>query len=127
VICDARMVSDVQAVVPRRTPEARSHIRNGSLEARMGRRSAVFEPVDTACDDVALLAFTSGTTAIRRQPCTFIVTSRHGERRGRHVLETSPDDIYIGSPRSVSPLGSCPAGLPAALSRQRGAGGATLC
>ncbi len=103
VICDARMVSDVQAVVA--ATDRLKHVLtygNGSLEARMGRRSAVFEPVDTACDDVALLAFTSGTTGNPKATMHFhrdiLVMA---DVVGRHVLETSPDDIYIGSP----PLG----------------------
>jgi 2-aminobenzoate-CoA ligase len=58
--------------------------------------------VDTAADDVCLLAFTSGTTG---QPKACAHFHRDvlamADVVGRHLLETSPDDVYAGSP----PLG----------------------
>ncbi|MBL8350851.1 MAG: AMP-binding protein [Burkholderiaceae bacterium] len=70
-----------------------------SLEARMARQSDRFAAVDTAADDICLLAFTSGTTG---QP----KATMHGHRDvmaacvcfPRHVLRAGADDVFIGSP-----------------------------
>lgn len=76
--------------------------RSGELEARMARQSASFRSVDTFCEDVCLLAFTSGTTGRPKATLHFHrdVLAMH-DVVGRHVLETSARDIYVGSP----PLG----------------------
>jgi 2-aminobenzoate-CoA ligase len=75
---------------------------NGDLEARMAAASDRFVNVDTAADDVCLLAFTSGTTG---QPKACAHFHRDvlamADVVGRHLLQTSPGDVYAGSP----PLG----------------------
>jgi 2-aminobenzoate-CoA ligase len=73
-----------------------------SLETRMARQSVMFTPADTAADDTALIAFTSGTTG---QP----KATMHFHRDVMAICDTFPksvvkmreDDICIGSP----PLG----------------------
>ena len=75
---------------------------NGDLETRMARQSPSFAPVDTAADDVALLAFTSGTSGIPKATMHFHRDALvMADVVGRHLLETAPTDVYIGSP----PLG----------------------
>jgi 2-aminobenzoate-CoA ligase len=68
----------------------------------MDRQSTRFDNVDTARDDVCLLAFTSGTTG---QPKATMHFHRDvlamADVVARHLLETAPDDVYVGSP----PLG----------------------
>ncbi len=75
---------------------------NGDLEGRVAAASDRFDNVDTAADDVCLLAFTSGTTG---QPKACMHFHRDvlamADVVGRHLLATSPDDVYAGSP----PLG----------------------
>ena len=75
---------------------------DGDLEGRMAATADRFTNVDTASDDVCLLAFTSGTTG-RPKACAHFHRDvlAMADVVARHLLETGPDDIYIGSP----PLG----------------------
>ncbi len=70
-----------------------------SLEARAAAKPGLFAPCPTAADDIALLAFTSGTTGKPKAPVT---THREVlamcETWPRHVLRATPDDIVMGSP-----------------------------
>jgi 2-aminobenzoate-CoA ligase len=75
---------------------------DGNLETRMARAPDHYVNVDTASDDVCLLAFTSGTTG---QPKACMHFHRDvlamADVVARHLLHTGPDDVYTGSP----PLG----------------------
>ena len=74
----------------------------GDLEARMARKSSAFTNTPTASDDVALLAFTSGTTGDPKATMHFHRdVLAMADTVARHLLRTSPDDLYVGSP----PLG----------------------
>jgi 2-aminobenzoate-CoA ligase len=70
-----------------------------SLEARMDRKHAHFENVDTAADDVAIIAFTSGTTGTPKAAMHYhrdlIATC---ETYGKRVLQPKRDDLFCGSP-----------------------------
>ncbi len=72
------------------------------LSASASSNSDEFKNVDTSCDDVCLLAFTSGTTG---QPKATMHFHRDvlamADVVGRHLLQTQPEDRYVGSP----PLG----------------------
>ncbi len=70
-----------------------------ALEARMARKTDAFSAVKTAADDVALIAFTSGTTGTGKGTMHFhrdvmAVTDCFP----RYVLRPDPDDIFCGSP-----------------------------
>jgi 2-aminobenzoate-CoA ligase len=70
-----------------------------ALERRMRGRPAHFANADTAADDVALVAFTSGTTGRGKGTMHF-----HRDVLAvcdcfpRHVLRPEPDDVFCGSP-----------------------------
>ncbi len=73
-----------------------------SLEALMRNRPASSDAVPTAATDIALLAFTSGTTGT---PKAAMHTHRDVlavcDTFSRHILQPTPEDVFTGSP----PLG----------------------
>lgn len=106
-LCDAKLQAELQAAWQADPACATAHLllfndeacNAGSLEVRASAQSGQAAPCLTAAGDIALLAFTSGTTGSPKA-----AAHSHGdvlaacETWPRHVLRASPDDIVVGSP-----------------------------
>ncbi|MGZ5195635.1 MAG: AMP-binding protein [Ramlibacter sp.] len=71
----------------------------GSLAVRSAQKDGGFAPCPTSADDIAMMAFTSGTTG---KPKAAVHTHRDVlaacECWPRHVLRATPDDVVVGTP-----------------------------
>ncbi|MGI8576592.1 MAG: AMP-binding protein [Nocardioidaceae bacterium] len=75
----------------------------GDADDDLTRRAALhpdtFTNVETAADDVALLAFTSGTTGRPKATMHFHRdVLANADTFSRHVLKPRPDDVFTGTP-----------------------------
>jgi 2-aminobenzoate-CoA ligase len=103
-LCDAELLPELRAAQDQREVLKTIVAFNlgnepGSLEALATAKTGQFVPCPTAADDIALMAFTSGTTG---KPKAAVHTHRDVlaacEAWPRHVLRAQPEDIVIGSP-----------------------------
>lgn len=110
-LCDAALLTELQAaqegsglktIVP-------FNLMNepGSLAVLSSVKDGHFPPCLCSADDIAMMAFTSGTTG---SPKAAVHSHRDilaaCEAWPRHVLRAQPEDIVVGSPPWRSPLAS---------------------
>jgi 2-aminobenzoate-CoA ligase len=102
-LCDVRLADEMKAAKDR-APVCKDIAlfntdASDGLEAKMAKRPAGFDNCDTAIDDVALIAFTSGTTGPAKGTMHF-----HRDVMAmcdcfpRSILKPNKDDIFCGSP-----------------------------
>ena len=99
-LCDARFVKDLGAAAEAkggRMPVATFN--GGDLEAWLEGTPPGFDAADTAADDVALIAFTSGTTGKPKATAHFHRDLLAvADLSPQSLLKTSGDDVFCGTP-----------------------------
>jgi 2-aminobenzoate-CoA ligase len=99
-LCDKRLDAELKLALPSCSSlKSVKYWYDETTDAQIGRQSIEFKNVDTSAEDVALIAFTSGTTGKPKGTMHF-----HRDVIAmcdcfpRSCLKPSKDDIFIGSP-----------------------------
>jgi 2-aminobenzoate-CoA ligase len=101
-LCDHRFAADLAAGAPGLTAIVYGGDGPDDLAGRCAAKDGTFTPVDTAADDVAMLASTSGTTG---QPKVAMHFHRDvlatADTFSKYLIKPHRDDVFTGTP----PLG----------------------
>jgi 2-aminobenzoate-CoA ligase len=99
-LCDVRLRDELEAAAGGRLRTLYfGESNDGGLETRMDAKTTEFGNADTAAEDVAMIAFTSGTTGKPKAAMHFhrdiLATCA---TYGKHVLQARRNDVFCGSP-----------------------------
>ncbi|HET7385912.1 MAG TPA: AMP-binding protein [Nocardioidaceae bacterium] len=98
-ICDHRFLADLEGAALGVPVLAYGGEADDDLTRRAERHPDTFEPVDTAADDVAMLAFTSGTTGRPKATMHFHRDLlAMADSFSARLLEPTPEDVFTGTP-----------------------------
>src|SRR5712692_8698742 len=99
-ICDHRFVADLDAAaIPGLTTLLYGGSTQDDLTQLARHKQAAFNNITTAADDVALLAFTSGTTGRPKATMHFHRdVLANADTFSAHILRPTQDDVFTGTP-----------------------------
>mgnify|MGYP001619893846 CR=1 FL=1 len=105
-LCDTRLFQELHQAQRETTPfpivpfdGADPGVTSADLNLRLRGKSDTFSCVETARDDVALIAFTSGTTGTPKGTLHYHSdVLAMGATVGEHLFKLQADDVVIGSP-----------------------------
>jgi 2-aminobenzoate-CoA ligase len=100
-LCDIRLLNELDNAA-KTTSNLKHNISfgdGGELDEKLASASDKFKPVETSKDDVALLAFTSGTTGNPKATMHFHRdVLAMADTFCKHILKPSVDDVFAGTP-----------------------------
>ncbi|WP_448188356.1 AMP-binding protein [Azospirillum sp. sgz301742] len=97
VLCDAGFTADLAGLAA--TVVSYNGTGPDGLEARIAGVEPLFDAVDTAAEDIALIAFTSGTTGRPKATAHFHRDLLAvADLSPRLLLRTGPEDVFCGTP-----------------------------
>ena len=98
-LCDHRFLDDLEAAGLDTTVVPYGGSADADLAQQVPQKPVDFEEVQTAGDDVALLAFTSGTTGRPKATMHFHRdVLAIADTFSRHVVKPVPEDLFTGTP-----------------------------
>ena len=96
-LCDHRFLDELLPVAVSTTAFGGPGV--GDLVALAAAKPTEFDDVDTAADDVVMLAPTSGTTGVPKATMHFHRdVLANADTFARHIVQPTPDDLFAGTP-----------------------------